>query len=247
MIRSAIAALTTILVTVYSAVVVITARLLRRPTRPNSVDEKAMRRWAAGIIRGAGVTVVVHGEQNITVGGGVYICNHVSWFDVFAIASQLPRCTFVAKHELRGIPIFGWGAESAGVVFLDRENRKAAFESYKIAAVAVQEGRRIVVFPEGTRGVDYHLRTFKKGPFVLAIGSEQPIIPTVIYGAREVMAKDSFRIRAGTVHIHFLDPIVTQGRSYDDRSEIMAETHRRMDDFLEQKYGVTSPRLEATG
>ena len=149
------------------------------------------------------------------------------YLDVFAIASGLPRCTFVAKHELRGIPVFGWGAESAGVVFLDRENRKAAFESYKVAAAAVQEGRRIVVFPEGTRGVDYHLRHFKKGPFVLAIGSQEPIIPTVVYGAREVMGRDSFRVRAGTVHVHFLSPVTTEGRTYDDRATIMKETKLR--------------------
>ena len=247
MIRSAIAIITTILVTIYSATVVIIAKLLRRPTRPNSVYERAMQQWAGALIRGAGVKVVLHGEENITAGGGVYICNHVSWFDVFAIASKLPRCTFVAKHELRGIPVFGWGAESAGVVFLDRENRKAAFESYKVAAKAVQEGRRIVVFPEGTRGHDYHLRTFKKGPFVLAIGSEQPIIPTVIYGAREVMSRDSFRVRSGTVHIHFLEPIETKGRTYDDRAEVMAETHRRMDVLLEKEYGVESPSLKKTG
>ncbi len=247
MIRSALAIVVTVLVTIYSAILVIVAKLLRRPTRPNSVYERAMQQWAGALIRGAGVTVVLHGEEHITAGGGVYICNHVSWFDVFAIASKLPRCTFVAKHELRGIPVFGWGAESAGVVFLDRENRKAAFESYKVAAAAVQAGRRIVVFPEGTRGLDYHLRSFKKGPFVLAIGSEQPIIPTVIYGAREVMGKESFRVRSGTVHIHFLEAIETRGRTYDDRSEVMAETHRRMDVLLEKEYGVASPKLERTG
>jgi 1-acyl-sn-glycerol-3-phosphate acyltransferase len=247
MIRSVIAIITTIVVTIYSATVVIIAKLLRRPTRPNSVYERQMQRWAGAVIRGAGVKVVVHGEENVTAGGGVYICNHVSWFDVFAIASVLPRCTFVAKHELRGIPVFGWGAESAGVVFLDRENRKAAFESYKVAAAAVQAGRRIVVFPEGTRGVDYHLRHFKKGPFVLAIGSEEAIIPTVVYGAREVMGRDSFRVRAGTVHVHFLEAIETKGRTYDDRAAIMLDTQRRMAALLEREYAVTSPAFEAPG
>jgi 1-acyl-sn-glycerol-3-phosphate acyltransferase len=247
MIRSAVAIITAVFVTIYSATIVIIAKLLRRPTRADSVYERSMQRWAGAVIRGAGVKVVVHGEENITSGGGVYICNHVSWFDVFAIASKLPRCTFVAKHELRGIPVFGWGAESAGVVFLDRDNRKAAFESYKVAAAAVQEGRRIVVFPEGTRGLDYHLRSFKKGPFVLAIGSAEPIIPTVVYGAREVMGKNSFRVRAGTVHIHFLAAVETSGRTYDDRALVMAETQRRMAALLEREYGVTSPPLEAAG
>jgi 1-acyl-sn-glycerol-3-phosphate acyltransferase len=171
----------------------------------------------------------------------------VSWYDVFAIASRLPRCTFVAKHELRGIPVFGWGAQSAGVVFLDRDNRKAAFESYKVAASAVQAGRRIVVFPEGTRGVDYHLRTFKKGPFVLAISAAAPIIPTVIYGAREVMRRESFRVRSGTIHIHFLPPIPTAGRTYEDRTAIMLQAHSRMAELLEREYGVRSAPLDGSG
>ena len=44
-------------------------------------------------------------------------------------------------------------------------------------AVGVHEGRNVVVCPEGTRGFDYHLRPFKKGPFVLAIASRRPIAP----------------------------------------------------------------------
>ena len=247
MIRTAVAILSAILATIYSATLVIAARLLRRPVLKGGVYERAMHNWASAIVASAGVKVILHGEENIPAGGAVFICNHVSWFDVFAIASRLPRCTFVAKSELRGIPVFGWGAEAAGVVFLDRDNRKSAFESYKVAALGVQAGKRIVVFPEGTRGRDYHLRAFKKGPFVLAITAEAPIVPTVIYGAREVMGRDSYTVRSGTVHIHFLEPIATEGHDYDERTAIMAEAHGRMDRLLEAQYGVDSPSLEKTG
>jgi 1-acyl-sn-glycerol-3-phosphate acyltransferase len=182
----------------------------------------------------------VHGEENIPQGGAVFICNHVSWFDVFAIASALPRATFVAKLELRSIPLFGYGAEAAGVVFIDRDNRKSAFDSYRFAAQAVQAGRRIVVYPEGTRGQEYRLRQFKKGPFVLAITAEAPLVPTVVYGAREVMGKGSFIVRPGTVHIHYLPPLETKGHSYEERTALMAETHARMDALLDREYGVPS-------
>jgi 1-acyl-sn-glycerol-3-phosphate acyltransferase len=238
--RTFVAAIAVFFSTIYSASLVIAARLLRRPVLKGGIYERAMRNWASAIVKAAGVKVVIHGHENIPEGGAVFICNHVSWFDVFSIASQLPRCTFVAKSELRGIPVFGWGAESAGVVFLDRDNRKSAFESYKVAAVAVQAGKRIVVFPEGTRGSEYRLRTFKKGPFVLAITAEAPLVPTVIYGAREVMGKGSFSVRSGTVHIHFLPPVATAGHTYEERTALMAETHSRMDALLAAEYGVAS-------
>jgi 1-acyl-sn-glycerol-3-phosphate acyltransferase len=238
--RTVITGLAVLLSTFVGASSVLIARLLKRPVAIGSIYEKTMRNWAAAIIRAAGVKVVVHGEENLPPGGAVYICNHVSWFDVFAVASSLPRATFVAKLELRSIFMFGQAAEAAGIVFIDRENRKSAFEAYKLAAQAVAEGKRIVVFPEGTRGLSYPLRQFKKGPFVLAIAAEAPLVPTVVYGALEVLGKGSFRVRPGTVHIHYLEPVETKGHTYEERTQLMAETHARMDALLEREYGIRS-------
>jgi len=113
-----------------------------------------MRTWARSICWAAGIKLVVHGAENVVPERGtVYAINHVSWFDIFAIASLLPKYTFVAKAELRRIPIFGWGAEACGVVFLERENRASAFEAYRHVAKKVAEGLSVVVCPEGTREV----------------------------------------------------------------------------------------------
>jgi 1-acyl-sn-glycerol-3-phosphate acyltransferase len=238
--RTVISGLAILIGTFLGASMVLLARLMRRPVTVGSIYERTMRNWASGIVRAAGVKVQIHGAENLPEGGAVCICNHVSWFDVFAIAASLPRATFVAKMELRSIPLFGVAADSAGIVFIDRDNRKSAFESYRLAAQAVQAGKRIIVFPEGTRGLDYRLRQFKKGPFVLAITAEAPLVPTVIYGAIEVMGKGSFRIKPGTVHIHYLEPVPTKGHTYEERTALMAETHARMDALLEREYGVAS-------
>ena len=80
----------------------------------------------------------------------------------------------------------------------------------------MQRGRAIIVCPEGTRGNDYHLRPFKKGPFVLAHRVAGAVIPTIVHGAREVMPKGSFWIRSGTVDLHFLEPIADRSASTYD-------------------------------
>jgi 1-acyl-sn-glycerol-3-phosphate acyltransferase len=211
--------------------------LLGLKEKPGSIYERCMRLWARSTSRAAGVRVVVHDTENMR-DGAIYMQNHVSWFDIFAVASVLPRYTFVAKAELRKIPLFGHGAEAAGIVFIDRDNRKSAFESYKVAAAEVQRGRNVVVCPEGTRGRDYHLRPFKKGPFVLAIAAGAPIVPVIIYGALEVMRKGSFRVRPNTVHIHFLEPVPTKGYSYEDRTQLMREVWQRMADAMRKLYDV---------
>lgn len=219
------------------APVVLAAALLRIREKPGSIYERCMRAWARSLSRAAGVTVVVHGTEHVR-DGAIYMQNHVSWFDIFAVASVLPRYTFVAKAELRKIPLFGRGAEAAGIIFIDRDNRKSAFESYKLAAAEVQRGRNVVVCPEGTRGRDYHLRPFKKGPFVLAIAAGAPVVPVVVYGALEVMPKGSLRVRPNVVHIHFLEPVPTAGKTYEDRSDLMRTVWQRMADAMRDVYGV---------
>jgi 1-acyl-sn-glycerol-3-phosphate acyltransferase len=146
------------------------------------------------------------------------------------------------RREIRApkIPLFGFAADCAGIVFLDRDNRKAAFASYEQAAKEVQRGRAIVVCPEGTRGRDYHLRPFKKGPFVLAIAAQSPIVPTVVYGTREIMRKGSFRVKPGVVELHFLDPVATTGCDYEHRHDVMTQTWTRMAEELRAVYGITT-------
>ena len=203
------------------------------------LSQWCMQTWARSICWAAGVRIVVHGGEHILRDrGAVYASNHVSWFDIFAIASVLPRYTFVAKAELRRIPIFGWGAEACGVVFLERENRTSAFDAYRAAAGRVSEGLSVVVCPEGTRGDSYALRPFKKGPFVLAIAARAPVVPVVVYGAREIMPKGTWRVRSGEVHVHFLPAIETTSYDYDHRHELMRAVWQASADTLRVTYGA---------
>jgi len=104
----------------------------------------------------------------------------------------------------------------------------------------VRRGRSVIVCPEGSRGDDYRLRPFKKGPFVLAIASGVPLIPTIVHGAREVMPKGSFWIRPGVVDLHFLEPVPTAEFDYDQRAELMTLVWARMAEALDTQYGVTT-------
>jgi 1-acyl-sn-glycerol-3-phosphate acyltransferase len=248
--RTPFVALVALVMTLILGPVVVIARLFRAPQGPNSIYSRSVRLWARSIDWAAGVKLRVHGTEHLEgLNGAVFIANHVSWFDITVLARAVPWCSFIAKSELRRIPLFGFAAECVGIVFLDRDNRKQAFESYKMAAKEVQLGRSIVVCPEGTRGLDYHLRPFKKGPFVLAIASQTPIIPTIVFGAREVLAKGSFAIRSGTVDLHFLPPVETQGYDYDDRGALMTTVWTNMADAMQSLYGIgtSEPSIATTG
>ena len=111
----------------------------------------------------------------------------------------------------------------------------------------MRPGRSGIDFPEGTRGRDYALRPFKKGPFVLAIASGAPIVPTIIYGTIHVNPRGSLRARPGEVHVHFLEPVPTAGLGYEDRDRLAGLVWQRMADAMERLYGVASVRPPLRG
>lgn len=220
---------------------VIGATLLGVKPKPNGLMESVPGIISRAVIRASGSRIVVHNSNRIdSTQAHVYVSNHVSWFDIFALAGVLPRYRFVAKKELRRIPIFGAAAAAVAAIYIDRKNRKAAFEGYRDAAEQMKDGLSVVVFPEGTRGYDYLLRPFKKGPFVLAIAAQVPVVPCVLHGTREIQGKGGVLVRSGVAEITVLDAIPTAGMTYEDRDSLARTVWEEMAAVLEKKYGVKS-------
>ena len=173
-----------------------------------------------------------------------FVSNHMSQHDILVLASVLRNLKFVAKNELARVPFFGRAAASVGTVYIERQNRKSSFDSYRQAAEKIREGACVVVFAEGSRGPTYSLRPFKKGPFVLAVHVHAPIVPVVLYGTKEVHPKGTIRVTAGQVDVHFLEPIPTEGLSYEDRNALAKTVYDRMAALLVSEYGVASPKWD---
>ena len=220
--------------------VVLVASLLGATDRFGSVFDRMPNWWARAILWAAGVNVIVHGDEHRSGARHVFVANHVSWFDVLVMAASLRWFKFVAKAELQKIPLFGRAAAAAGTVYIQRENRKAAFDAYRDAAEKINEGASVIVFAEGTRGEDYALRHFKKGPFVLAIRAQAPVVPTVIHGTIRVQPRGRVRVEPGPVHVHFLEPVPTVGLDYEQRDQLAAVVRDRMAECLEREYAVKS-------
>ena len=223
------------------ALFVVVATTLGFKVKPGGLLERAPGFFSRWVMRAAGSPIHVNHPQHIVSGEArIYVANHVSWFDVFALASIIPRFRFIAKKELRRLPVFGRAITKVAAIFIDRQNRKAAFDAYAEAALQVQTGISVVVCPEGTRGRSYELRPFKKGPFVLAIASQAPIVPCVVYGTREIQPKGAIRIRAGVAEVTLLDPVPTAGLTYEDRDNLMQTVWDRMAAELERRHGIHS-------
>jgi 1-acyl-sn-glycerol-3-phosphate acyltransferase len=223
--------------TIVFAAVLILAALVGVPNRPGSIYDVLPRAWARWTLWAGGVKVRLHGLAALPPDGTfIFICNHVSLFDILALVGRLPRNNFVAKAELFKIPVFGAGLRVLGTVPMERANQKAAFGAYDVAAERIKSGSSVVVFPEGTRGTDYAIRHFKKGPFVLAIKAGVPIVPVVIYGTIAILPKGKLVMHPGVVDVYLLDPVPTAGLTYDDRDTLADDVHVRMQSVMDDLY-----------
>ena len=199
--------------------------------RLECVCEQAARGWAGVLLRVAGVKVELENADRIRRDvPQVLVANHVSWFDVLALAAYLPGTfRFVAKKEIEKAPIFGRAIAACGHIFIDRRDSAQAIDSLAAARERLaREGPTIIMFPEGTRSPTGELQRFKKGAFVLAIQTGADVVPAVISGSRDIMPKGAWRIRPGTVRVRFGEPIPVGSYTLEQRNDLLRDAREAL-------------------
>jgi len=165
--------------------------------------------WGPLLLLMVGGKVIVKGKENLdTSTTYIYAANHMSNFDIpilFAITSV--SLHFIAKKELKKIPLFGWCITAMGMIFVDRKNRMKAVESMKAAGELIKSGKNVIAFPEGKRSRSGNIEMFRKGSFVIAKGSQIDVIPIAIKGSEVLHKPGGFKFRPGKVYINIGEPI----------------------------------------
>ena len=111
------------------------------------------------------------------------------------------------KKSLRRIPLVGYSCYRAGHIFVDRSSRAAVKATMEEAESRLKGGASLVVFPEGARTWDGHLRQFKKGAYQLSLEFNLPLVPVSIDGAFDVMPRTKRLPRWGTIKLTIHKPI----------------------------------------
>ncbi|HKK75663.1 MAG TPA: HAD-IB family hydrolase [Saprospiraceae bacterium] len=184
----------------------------------------------------AGISVIVKNEENIwNYRPAVFLFNHQSNADLFIIAKLLRRdVTGVAKKELQNFPILGQMMASAGIIFVDRQNREQAIEALQPAVETIRNGTSLAIAPEGTRSYSYKLGKFKKGAFHLAMQAGVPLVPIVIKNAHDAMPRGSNVFRPTAVEVVVLPGIPTEDWKREELNENIAKVRQLFLDELGQ-------------
>jgi 1-acyl-sn-glycerol-3-phosphate acyltransferase len=182
------------------------------------------RAWCRSILWASGVPILAEKVDHIPRDRPVVILsNHESWLDVVVLAVLVPqRFRFVAKQELRRIPLWGRAWQAAGHISIDRQDTQRAIESLRRAEETVRsDNSAVIIFPEGTRAVTDEMLPFKKGGFRLALSIGADIVPVGIEGSREALPRDSWRLRRRLIIVRFGVPIRASDYGEDRIDELM--------------------------
>jgi 1-acyl-sn-glycerol-3-phosphate acyltransferase len=179
----------------------------------------------------AGVRLRVVGRQNLDPAQNyLFMPNHQSNLDPSVTMLAIGRdVRFMAKASLFRIPVLGRAMLGGGFVPVDRDTREKAVMAVEAAAKELREGYDFLIFPEGTRSRDGRLLPLKKGPFILAIKAQAPIVPVAVRGTLALWPKGSLKIRTGEVTVELLDPIPTEGLEPPDRHSIRDRVQERLE------------------
>lgn len=172
-------------------------------------------KWAPGFLWLSGIKLRIEGLENVDFSKThFFVSNHQSFIDIPVIFAALPtRLHFVAKKEIRKIPIVGLYMASTGMLFLDRTNPQKALESLKEAGKLIKKGKSVITFPEGTRSPENQIGTFKKGSFFIAKEAGVPIVPIKIEGASKVWPARTSVPNKGKITIKIGRPITPIGNT----------------------------------
>jgi 1-acyl-sn-glycerol-3-phosphate acyltransferase len=179
--------------------------------------------WAKGVLYVCGVKVHVKGLENVESRiPRIYLTNHQSAFDIFALLAFLPvHFKFMLKKQLMKIPLFGVAMRRAGYIGIDRDDPRKAAKSMRDAAERIKNGASVVIFPEGTRSMDGEIQDFRPGAFHLALKAGCDVVPITMNGSYRIMPKKSFRINKGSFAMRIGNPIPAKEYSKKDMVKLM--------------------------
>ena len=154
-----------------------------------------------------GTKIEVRGRENIPEGACLVTSKHQSAWETFALIPIFRDPALLMKRELFWIPFHGWFSYKFQMIPVDRDKGPAALRRMlREARKRIDDGREIIIFPEGTRRPAGAPPDYKTGIVLLYDALGVPCLPVALnsglFWPRRTVSR-----RPGTIVVEILPPI----------------------------------------
>ena len=154
-----------------------------------------------------GLRIDFRGTGNIPPGGVIIASKHQSFLETFALLRHTPDFAIVMKRSLTRVPLFGLYLVGSKQIAIDRAHGRRALHQIAAAAKpALAAGRKVFIYPEGTRRPPGAPPHYKSGAAALYIGTGAPCVPVAL-NTGLFWRRRGFLRRPGVAVIEYLPPI----------------------------------------
>jgi 1-acyl-sn-glycerol-3-phosphate acyltransferase len=154
-----------------------------------------------------GLELEVRGRDKLPKGACLVACKHQSAWETFALIPLFRDPALLMKRELFWIPFHGWFSHKFEMIPVDRDKGPAALRAMlRETKRRVEDGREIIIFPEGTRRAPGAAPDYKTGVVLLYESLRIPCVPVALNSGLFWPRRSMLR-RPGTVIVEFLEPI----------------------------------------
>lgn len=167
----------------------------------------------------------IRGFEHLPIGPCIIAMKHQSAWDTLILPVILDDFAVVVKRELFFVPFYGWYAARAGSIAIDRRGGAGALRHMvRAARREAAAGRRVVIFPQGTRTAPGHPLPYQPGVAALYQALQLPVVPAAVNSGL-FWGRRSFVKHPGRIILAFLEPIAPGLQ----RRQLMAELESRIE------------------
>lgn len=176
-----------------------------------------LQRYAAKAVKALGFTLMSEGSERLPKQGAIlFVSNHQGTLDPAPLVASCPLpFGFISKKENESIPLLGRWAQLIGTIHFDRESREGNVHMLRESARRLKQGKRLLIFPEGTRSKGDEMNEFKMGSLQPAYMAKAAIVPVTL--------QHCYALDEKKAHVRTLKVIYGRAIPYEEYRQLKQE------------------------
>ncbi|MFN2387848.1 MAG: lysophospholipid acyltransferase family protein [Thermoanaerobaculia bacterium] len=175
----------------------------------------------------------------------LFVANHVSNADVFLLAMLPWEMKWLSKQSIFDIPLLGWQMGMAGDVPLVRGDKGSGRQAIEALRAHLKRKVSVLVFPQGTRGEEGAVGSFREGAFRLAIEEQADVVPLAVFGTERALPRHSLMLRPGEATVTVLPPVPVAGMGVADAPRLAETVRSRIEEsVVRSRHAGVTRRVE---